>query len=673
MKLSITMIIAVIITLIAAGCDMPGTAPDKPASGNTNLQNLEIDQGLLSPQFSNDSDVYTLKVDEDCARLTLSCETEDANAWVEIEGQAYGHSAGDVGITLSNLVGSSINIIVTAENGAVRTITILVKQAKVYKGDYVIRSREDAEGLRNYTAVTGKLTISYKDQVETDALRSLEEIGGDLVIENCPYLENLGEFAGLTRVGGGLRIGDNPAPLSFTQCVRLESIGGTLWLRDNQSTLAVVSLPALTDLRELYLDQCNALTKMEMPVLKTVAVNITINGNSSLAELTLPKLEHVGRNVDILMASAMTDVNLGQCRTVDGRVEFDSCGGLAAVDLHRLETVGGDFVLSRCDAFSGPLSLPNLETAGGRLVIENVAGITEISCEKLRNTIDLSIQRNDNLVRITLPLFASTSRVDIEDNPRLTGINLSGLLKPGLYCNIIDNPELAVLDLTSFTSDFTVMRVTNADKLVTFSLPNALHIDCLTIYGNDSLESISLPQLTQIGSLTITDNTHLKTVTTGYITSMDDRLEITGNPVLENIDFTIYLKSVVYKIDIADNAALEYVWMDELVQTQELNVSGNNALKVISCNSLQNLSQNLYIYGNPDLEKVMFRNLTTVDNYFIISSNTMLSSIAFDKLKSIGVYLCVKDNPQLPTQDVNSLRNRLTTKPQTTEISGNKP
>ncbi|MBN1797691.1 MAG: hypothetical protein JW822_03880 [Spirochaetales bacterium] len=70
------------------------------------------------------------------------------------------------------------------------------------------------------------------------------------------------------------------------------------------------------------------------------------------------------------------------------------------------------------------------------------------------------------------------------------------------------------------------MRIRNADKLVSLSLPNMSSIGSLSISYNDLLTTISLPQLTKAGSLRIMDNAQLLTVITGYITVMDNTLSI---------------------------------------------------------------------------------------------------------------------------------------------------
>lgn len=686
MKLRIIAFIAILTILAVLGCNVPGSktsskdksdSKDKTKSSsnntnNTDLKNFNTNQGLLQPQYSNDIDVYTLKVDENTTQILVSCSTDDVNASLKIENQSYGNHAENVEIALSSLTNSSFTILITTEDQNTRVITIIIKKTKVYEGDYTIKNEEDAEGLRDYTIVTGTLNILNANISNVHTLIALEEIGGNLIIEECSNLADINGFANLTDIGGSILLEDNSSLTSFNMCTKLTTIGGILSIKNDNKILTTISFPALNKLGGFYITQSNALTTIDMPNLKEVTNNITIDANGSISQFNVQALEQVGGHIDIF-SSVLTQLNIEKCRTIGDYIEIDNCAYFTTIILNSLESVGNDLIIYRCNAFTGQLSCPNLKRVNDELRIEAVPGITRVSCESLQKVGRISIEKNDNLVSVSLPnCTIASSRIDIDNNPKLNEIILSSMLEPGLYCNIVGNTELSVLDLSSFENDFTVMSIINADKLITLSIPNMHSIDCLTISDNDVLVTISLPKLTQVGSFSILDNVQLKTVTTGYITVMDDTLEIVGNPVLENIDFIHNLKSVVDEITIMGNTSLKYVDLNYLVSTRQFIISENNNITNIYCNSLQNLSKDLLIADNNNLVKAEFKNLIAVNEYFMIRNNDILSQIEFNKLKTIVVCLSIKDNFQLPTQTAYALRDQLNSLPPTVEISGNK-
>ncbi len=89
---------------------------DGQNSDNT-LKNLFVDNGKMSPAFSKDTLSYNVVVPKDVTKLDLKYITNDSKAVVKIEGN-------------SNIGENSIvKIIVTAENGEVRTYTLKVTKS----------------------------------------------------------------------------------------------------------------------------------------------------------------------------------------------------------------------------------------------------------------------------------------------------------------------------------------------------------------------------------------------------------------------------------------------------------------------------------------------------------------------------------------------------------------
>jgi hypothetical protein len=89
-----------------------------PKSGNNNLKSLSIDPGSLTPAFSAGQVSYTAQLSAEVSKLTVSAVPEDSKAAVAVSGN-------DVLKEGEN----TINVVVTAENGAKKTYTITATRA----------------------------------------------------------------------------------------------------------------------------------------------------------------------------------------------------------------------------------------------------------------------------------------------------------------------------------------------------------------------------------------------------------------------------------------------------------------------------------------------------------------------------------------------------------------
>ena len=80
-------------------------------SSNNNLSSLSIDEAKISPEFSKDVYEYTAKVANDVEKITIHVSASDDNASV----YGYGEKELVEGF-------NEFNVVVTAENGAEKTI-----------------------------------------------------------------------------------------------------------------------------------------------------------------------------------------------------------------------------------------------------------------------------------------------------------------------------------------------------------------------------------------------------------------------------------------------------------------------------------------------------------------------------------------------------------------------
>lgn len=125
------------------GCDSSddGAAPPR-ASSNTDLADLSLSQGALSPGFSAATLSYTSSVEIGVDAVTVSAVSADTTARLDVAGTGSAQAA----IAL-NVGRNPIEIVVTAEDGrTTRTYTVTVTRG--YLGDIQVPDANDGFGER---------------------------------------------------------------------------------------------------------------------------------------------------------------------------------------------------------------------------------------------------------------------------------------------------------------------------------------------------------------------------------------------------------------------------------------------------------------------------------------------------------------------------------------------
>lgn len=95
------------------------------ASTNNSLDSLAISAGALNPGFSSNQLAYTDSVDYDTTSVTVTPTVADPTATVTVNGTAVtsGSPSGPINLNVGT---NTIDVVVTAQNGAIQTYTITV-------------------------------------------------------------------------------------------------------------------------------------------------------------------------------------------------------------------------------------------------------------------------------------------------------------------------------------------------------------------------------------------------------------------------------------------------------------------------------------------------------------------------------------------------------------------
>ncbi|MGB4775975.1 MAG: choice-of-anchor Q domain-containing protein [Daejeonella sp.] len=130
-------------------------------SGNANLANLSATPGTITPVFAKETLVYHLSVSNDLNSITLTPTLDDPlNATVKVDGIPVnsGTSSGAVNLLFNDNI---IRIVVTAQNGAVKTYTLLVRKSPAENPPEVIETTNilspNGDGINDTFVVTGML------------------------------------------------------------------------------------------------------------------------------------------------------------------------------------------------------------------------------------------------------------------------------------------------------------------------------------------------------------------------------------------------------------------------------------------------------------------------------------------------------------------------------------
>jgi len=229
--------------------------------------------------------------------------------------------------------------------------------------NYTIKSFADGDALSETgcTIVTGSVTVSLitvvlgdstdgwekPDEIDTSALRNLQEIGGDLYIK-AP----LTPLPNLRYVGGNLTIGYYPdSPIDLSHLPHLRTVGGTLYLRSDVTNSASLKLDTLGglflqgDLGELDLSGLDGIKSIIGSIVlqdrSFGSFGCVQRGPTSIKGLT--ELEVVGGDIDIF-CSRMRDLEfLSSVNSLGGNLSVTDNSWYPTLD---------------CSALSGLLNYP---------------------------------------------------------------------------------------------------------------------------------------------------------------------------------------------------------------------------------------------------------------------------------------------------------------------------
>lgn len=514
--------------------------------------------------------------------------------------------------------------------------------------------------LANLQTILGTLIIR-NTALETFTGLNLQQIGGNLILENNAVLTNLSAIAALTddNVAGNVTISDNssldcPAQnLTFTVDVSTGNL-----VDCNQPAITAPVIASFTATPNVLDAGQNSV--LEWTITGTAPVTLTLEGGATTQNVSnqtsLTVNPTVTTNYILTASNSAGEDSATLIVTVNPTAE--TCEGdyliTSQADLQVLETctvITGNLVLQDT-TITDLAPLANLTNIGGSLILNNNDSLT-------------SLAGLDNLTNVG-------GSVDIDDNNLVTSLEpLSNLQTIGGF---LDIGNTALTDLTGLgalesiggelfiNQNEQMTSLTGLDSLVSIG-------GYLEITGNPQLISVNgLESLTSIsggiyigfdaasggidGNATLTDLSTLADLTDADIAGVERF--VTGNVALDcpaqNLDFTVTasegnLVDCAVPTDVCpgDVTVTNQADLDDLASCSEItgNLTITGSEDIVTLDALDNLTTiggTLEILENPSLTSTAgLENLTSLGGDLRLNINNALMSLeGFAGLETVG-------------------------------------
>ena len=267
----------------------------------------------------------------------------------------------------------------------------------------------------NCTQIDGNVTIEGTDIWNFWGLSNIQEITGNLTIQNNPALPFPSWLSNLTTIGGDLIVYNNAILESLRALNGLQSV----------NNIFISSNPQLIDFAGTYSGQEGLIS------LTTIGGYLDIYNNAALTSLSgLDNLTSIGGYLSISLNLSLNSLSkLDNLTTLGGSLSIDSNNDLTSLaGLDNISSTGGYFFIGYNSSLTSLSELSNLSSIGGDFSISGNTGLTSLSGLDNLSSID-GFFRIDYTALTSLSALNNLTSINghmiISDNTQLT--SLSGL------------------------------------------------------------------------------------------------------------------------------------------------------------------------------------------------------------------------------------------------------
>ncbi len=520
----------------------------------------------------------------------------------------------------------------------------------------------DLSGLSDLVEVGGTLRVGSSGNqslVPTlNGLESLDTIGSELILENCPNLVDITGLSGLRSVGGYIDI---------SNCDSLTSLGGLQNLSCEVTNLMIDYNDVLQDISSLSGVTVNGVNVAYNPDLTSLnglqgvrgngGNSVRVVDNDSITDLAgLENLGYVGSSVII------SDNDLLQTLDGLGSTYIDNTltisGNPALTDIGELSnhTILNGLIIDNNDALTALIGLHNVSTVAGSVTISGNAKLGDFSAIDF-DIVEGSLTLSDNgdntgsLIDFSANGGCSFGSVQgsitIADHPYLESLAGLGVSGCGIDLSIYRNTVLSNIQALSGLSGSDAMDLYVWDN---YALTDLAGLSGMTrlydvwIYGNTALLSLDgLDNVARANTFQVYDNAQL-TDLSALSGMRSEQLRMWGLNSLA--DFTA-------------DGGLSGMRIDDSLEIGTSANGGNASLA--NLNGLTDLTLNstavgsLFIYDNDALTdiSVLASSVTTLEDLRIIGNALLPDLSGLDNLTAVTQYLWIESNSSL--NDISAL------------------
>ncbi|MBE9600965.1 hypothetical protein [Pedobacter sp. MC2016-24] len=453
--------------------------------------------------------------------LLGSCKKDSLFKGTDNNITAFELNQGDV--VLKGAI-SQNNIVITAPENMVLTgatpKVLLSEKASIQPDPASISNWDEAHEFVVTAHNGSQTTYSYKVE------RNIISREGDVVLLSQADVDALAALK-LTAINGSLTIGKASGEDKITSLDALSGLKSIAYDLNINPTYTAKDLSGLKNLEQVGAIQIGALEKLEtleLPKLKTVMLNLVVNG-AGVKTIKLPELLKIDKGLQLISLLSLTEINFPKLKSI---VQNISIQGSYAPSLLK------------------SIAFPELENMEGDLIISQWTQLASIQFPKLKKVNELSVIGFAELKAFEAPQLKNIlANLEISHNEKMSTLDLSGLQTVAGGFRLQNLPELKNLDglksLTSVQGDlffYTMPGIKNMNGLKSLvSVGGNVMLSGFNVLEDPNLEALAnLKKIT--GTLTISETPFKKF--TGFGLTEISSLSIFGYNVstIEEIDVT---------------------------------------------------------------------------------------------------------------------------------------
>jgi len=297
-------------------------------------------------------------------------------------------------------------------------------------GDVLVRDAVvQAVRFPKLVDVGGSLTVTALPEAARVDISRLTTVGGSVELSDMPRFEVLlGEGYALEQIGGDLVLDDLDSWSGFYGFAYLETIGGDLRITNNNVMPRVDGFTALASVNNIIIEGNVDLVTMDgFDLLAVIDGDLRLAGNLSLGRQdAFALLESIGGSLTIANNPTFAVLEGWGPREIGGDVLVEDLDGLNALELlPEAVTIGGSLTLRNAPQIQRIDGLQQLTQVGGPIRFE---GLSQLDSVGLSPTLSaaggLSLVNNAALVDITglADLRTVTGNLEIVGNSVLSDV-----------------------------------------------------------------------------------------------------------------------------------------------------------------------------------------------------------------------------------------------------------